>query len=194
MNCIHEFCLFLDGMQKFSLFSCAFCALLFTGRRLFLIMLHSQVDIWFGCDLIASPLQMHRRSYCNLLWQTNWLPAHKKQKRKGKECALSILRCSRVNFMREMFSSEKSLNIKVGNKQSKVKLPTLPSSLKTAIHESVLMFFHHEIKIGSYCFFPLSIKRNFIWISLSSCPLWLILFKGTNPSMYLFEVRTDIDG
>lgn len=96
-------------------------------------------------DLAATWLlphcRMHRRSYCNLLWQTNWLPAHKKQKRKGKECALSILRCSRVNFMGEMFSSEKSLNIKVGYKQSKVKLATLPSSNKMPIYESFFNVF-----------------------------------------------------
>lgn len=54
MNWIHEVCLFLDGMHKLSLFSCALCAHLLTGRRLFLIMFHSQVDIWFVCGLIAS--------------------------------------------------------------------------------------------------------------------------------------------
>lgn len=64
MNWIHEFCLFLDGMHKLSVFSCALCALLLTGRRLFLIMFHSQVDIWFVCGLIASSTRECTEGHC----------------------------------------------------------------------------------------------------------------------------------
>lgn len=115
----------------------------------------------FAATWLLPHRRMHRRSYCNLLWQTNWLPAQKKKKiGKGKYVLWTYWDAEESTSWEKCFLYEKSLNIKVGE----VKLATLPSSLKTPAYESVLMFFKVVTpwnKNQELLFFPPQYNKEF---------------------------------